>query len=514
MIDAKLMTVLLLALPISAALAAWLAARYRRSMLRLMRELPTPVVDAVTAPPVDGQAAPHAAHPFDAHANRRRQVRLAAVLVLISLTIGLSASAFHLLVVDPASGFGWRRWGVLGCVYSWPMCVLVALLWRWSFWRAALAVLAYLALMVLVVMWASNAVQSLVGVIVWLAGTVAVPVFALLCLGVSGRIRATAPLLFAPVALLLAASILGLELAALWVESPPAALLAVVQAIGAVPTLLLFVVAPWLVAAVPAVLLLRALAHRYRAKSFSELGFLVGSYWLVVLITLALPATHSIGLAAFGLLTAILWVPLGFLLARPWLRPPAAVPTLLVLRVFHRDAEVQSLFDRVTERWRASGNTVLIAGTDLVSHTLDADDLFTYLSGRLAERFIATPQDVANRLDAFDLAADHDGRFRINECYCTDASWQAALRALVAHADHVLMDLRNFAAHNAGCRFELNELAAATHLRRIVILHDARTDRATAEADLGSATPRVSWIDMGGGRPPGDAILRALADAR
>jgi hypothetical protein len=511
-IDAKLMSVLLLALPISAALAAWLASRYRRSMVRLMRDLPAPAQDAAPAAPVDGNPAAHGAHDFDLAANGQRQWRLAAVLALISIAIGLSASVFHLLVADPAAGFGWRRWLVLGMVNSWPMCVLVALLWRWSFGRTALAVLAYLALMVLVVMWASNDAQSVLGVIVWLGGTVLVPVFALLCLGVSGRIRAIAPLLFAPVALLLFASILGLELAAVWVDAPPTALLVVVHAIGAGPTLALFVVAPWLLAVVPAILLLRALARRYRAKTFSELAFLVGSYWLVVLTTLVLPATHSVGLTAFGLLAAILWVQIIFAAARSWLRPAAQVPTLLVLRVFQRDAEVQALFNRVTERWRTSGNTILIAGTDLISHTLDADDLFTYLSGRLAERFIATPQDVPARLDAFDLAPDHDGRFRINECYCTDASWQAALRALVARADHVLMDLRNFAAHNAGCRFELGVLAVATHLRRIVILHDQRTDRTTAQADLGATAQHITWIDMSDGRPPGAAILSALAD--
>jgi hypothetical protein len=266
-IDAKLMTVLLLALPISAALAAWLAARYRRSMVRLMRDLPAPERNSVPGAE-GGQQEPPRPHAFNLSANRRRQWRLAVVLVLISLAIGLSASAFHLWVVDSEAGFGWRRWLVLGLVNSWPLCVLVALLWRGSFWRTALSVLAYLALMVVVVMWASNEAQSVVGVAVWLASTVAVPMFALGCLGVSGRIRAIAPLLFAPVALLMTASILGLELAALWVDAPPPALLTVVHAIGAVPTLILFVVAPWLIAAVPAVLLLRALARRYRAQTF------------------------------------------------------------------------------------------------------------------------------------------------------------------------------------------------------------------------------------------------------
>ena len=65
---------------------------------------------------------------------------------------------------------------------------------------------------------------------------------------------------------------------------------------------------------------------------------------------------------------------------------PGRPPTLLVLRVFQRDAQVQALFDDVVERWRLTGNTVLIAGTDLVERTLDAGDLFTFVDGRLGER--------------------------------------------------------------------------------------------------------------------------------
>ena len=113
-----------------------------------------------------------------------------------------------------------------------------------------------------------------------------------------------------------------------------------------------------------------------------------------------------------------------------------------MLRVFRRDAEVASLFDAVIERWRQSGNTVMIAGTDLVTHTVDPDDIFTFLSRRLGERFIASPADVAARIAGFDLVADPDGRYRVNECYCTDATWQAALDALVGQSHVVLMDLR------------------------------------------------------------------------
>ncbi len=129
------------------------------------------------------------------------------------------------------------------------------------------------------------------------------------------------------------------------------------------------------------------------------------------------------------------------------------------------------------ERWRLSGNTVLIAGTDLVERTLDADDIFTCIDGRLAERFIHSPADVATRLAAFDLAPDADGRYCINNCYCHDTTWQQVLAALVQRSDVVLMDLRSFQAHNQGCRHELGVLARAAHLQRVVVLTDGETDR-------------------------------------
>ena len=64
--------------------------------------------------------------------------------------------------------------------------------------------------------------------------------------------------------------------------------------------------------------------------------------------------------------------------------------------------------------------------------------------------------------------------------YCHDTTWQDALQALVSHSDVVLMDLRGFQAHNAGCRYELSTLAQASRELRIVVLTDSSTDRAAA----------------------------------
>ena len=100
----------------------------------------------------------------------------------------------------------------------------------------------------------------------------------------------------------------------------------------------------------------------------------------------------------------------GFRVARGWLTPRRAAD-LLVLRVFRRDAEVASLFDAVIERWRQSGNMVMIAGTDLVTHTVDPDDIFTFLSRRPASAS-SRRQPMWLRIAGFDLVAIPDGRYR------------------------------------------------------------------------------------------------------
>jgi hypothetical protein len=173
---------------------------------------------------------------------------------------------------------------------------------------------------------------------------------------------------------------------------------------------------------------------------------------------------------------------------------------------------VQALFDAVIERWRATGNTVLIAGTDLVERTVDAGDVFDFLDGRLAERFVRRPADVAPRIAALELEADAEGRHRINEVYCHDSTWQQALDALVAVSDVVLMDLRSFRSHNRGCRHELGVLARAPRLDRVVVLVDG--DTALPEArDAAAAAPaqRFVWIDgarIGGAKRR--EVLRSL----
>lgn len=488
--------ILIFAVLLAAGVAWLLAALYQRRMLALMRGASAPVSaalpgEAVVPPPA--RAVSWGAG-VDFAANRRATIRLMLALGGGALLIALTQSGLALLFVYQDTHPSLNRLLVLGAIYAWPMVLAWGLARRWSWLRIVGGVALYLLAMLILVMARSTEAQTLSSVSGWLASQVVVPLTMTLLIGASGRIRAVAPYLLPPAMLLAGSSILTLQIMAGNVQNPAPWVIAVVGVIGAYPTLLLFALGPWLLLAWPVFSLGRWLAGAYRAKHFSDLSYLLAIYWFLILFASALPAMESAGWPAFVELLAWLWLPAVLHWQRGALTPPPGPPTLLVLRVFQRDTQVERLFDQVIERWRLTGNTVLIAGTDVVSRTLDPDDLFVYLNGMLAERFIASPAQVAERIAAFDWLPDPDGRYRINECYCFDSTWQAALCALVAQADVVLMDLRGFRPENQGCRYELGVLAGAAHLRRVVVLHDRDTARAVAESEIVAASGHFQWL--------------------
>lgn len=477
------------------ALASWVVSGlYRRRMLALMGSAPPP--DASHAVDADAPLA-RARAPVqpDRRASQQAQWRQLAVLTGLSLLIGITQSVLALLFIYGDDLLSPGRALTLGLVYAWPMALTWGLMRRWSWWRTLLAIAVYLLVMLALVSWRSISPRPLAESLTWLGGLVLIPVAVTLLIGASGRIRAVAPYLLPMFLLLAGSSVIALQLMVMGVNDPPRWLVVLVGSVGAWPAIVLLALAPWLLLAWPAWAMARALAGAYRDKRFSDLWYLLGAYWLVVLVATALPALQGAGLIALTQLLPWLWIPLVGWALRGWLAPRTPPATLLVLRVFQQDATVQALFDRVVERWRLTGNTVLIAGTDLLSRTLDPDDLFTFLDGRLATRFIGNEAEVAERLRSFDLAPDPDGRYRVNECYCFDSTWKAALAALLRQTDVVLMDLRGFHAGKLGCRHELRVLSEAAHLQRVVLLHDGSTEQAVAESDVaGAPAGRFVWV--------------------
>lgn len=477
--------------------ASWVVAGlYRRRMVTLMRGGPPPVLaDQMASEPAATEESRSSAS-IDLATNQRASFRFLLFLSILCLLIGLTQSWLALRFVYTNREFSLNRILVLGAVYAWPMVLAWGLARRWSWLRVLGGLAIYLVLMAVLVMLRSNQQQTLAGVSGWLAGQVAIPLLVTLFISASGRIRAVAPYLLPPFLLLSTSSVIALNILESTVQAPPDWIITLVTNLGATFTIVLLALSPWVLMAWPVYALSQRMAEAYRAKRFSDLAYLFGVYWFVVLFTSAFPAFQDSGWAALIQMLSWLWIPLGWYGLKDWLAPRSKPPTLLVLRVFQRDAQVEQLFDRVIERWRHTGNTVLIAGTDLLSRTLDPDELFAYFNGRLAERFVASPGEVPKRLAELDLAPDPDGRYRVNECYCFDTTWRVVLDALVRKADVVLMDLRGFKEKNAGCLHELGVLSRAPHLQRVVLLHDQDTERSVAEtAVAGAPAERFQWLD-------------------
>lgn len=482
----------------ASCIGAWVIAyRYRKAMQRLMRA-PAAGASAVTVSPV--LVSPPPSRPVTLADNRRAGMRLTLVLIGVSCLIALSSAALWMSVAMPEDPFSPKRVATVALLHLWPVIPAIGLMWRWSRWRLLGALLLWCVFCFFIFLWRSiepRPLQLLYGMAVEIGPTLVL--VALILMG--SATRAVAPWLLLPFTGLVWASHVGLDVLAVMIERHSPILLGLISWLpdGWLSVFFVglgFALLPWLLAWWPLKRFARALGRAYARKRLSELMVVFTTVWAFSLVERALTSASSAGLWSLALFLPLLWIPLVMLPYAKLHRQPGRPPTLLVLRVFQRDQQVQALFDHVIERWRLSGNTVMIAGTDLAIRTLDADDIFTFLDGRLRERFIRTRAEVGPRLAAFDLLPDADGRYRVNECYCHDTTWQDALNALVSQSDVVLMDLRGFQAHNAGCLFELATLAQAGRNLRVIVLTDGQTDRAAATAAVGQVTSgRFVWID-------------------
>ncbi|NTV71300.1 MAG: hypothetical protein HGA71_14295 [Azonexaceae bacterium] len=512
MASGKIFTLLIIA-TLLALVGAWIVARsYRRSMQRLMK---APVAASSGAGTEAAKPPPPARSTVFSTLDDNNEAyrRLLYSFIGLTLVIALTRTIMTQIIADGPITL--KTVATLGAAYAWPVLPVFAVIGRWSRPRFVGAMLGWLLLAIALLSWRTNENISFAQVVGWMLFDTGLPLIVVTALCLGGATRAVGPWLAPLFIVLSGASQLGLDgLAALIeVESPFVAWLA--SWMGATTAFTLFAVLPWLVAWWPARALGRWLAGAYRERRISELFYLFTAVWTIALVGPALGAMGDLGWGAVVCFAPLLWIPLGALLMQRFAAPASAgnPPTLLILRVFQQDANAQAIFDRVIERWRLSGNTVLIAGTDLADRTIDADDVFTFLDGRLAERFIAQESDIESRLQQFEYQPDVEGRYRVNECYCHDNTWQQALDRLVGISDVVLMDLRNFKAKNAGCIHELGVLSKAQNLARVVILTNSQTELAAAQAAVVNAPAgRFIWIDQGDSLKPGD-VLGALFPA-
>jgi hypothetical protein len=226
--------------------------------------------------------------------------------------------------------------------------------------------------------------------------------------------------------------------------------------------------------------LLQSLGVGFEHKRFSDVQLVIDCWWLVIaaegIATSLSPIYGLRGIA--GGAVAFLAYRSGVAAVLRGRRDAGGSPgrRLLLLRVFGYRSRTESLFDRVAQQWRFHGPVLLIAGADLARRTVDPADMLAFIRGRLAEQYVATRDEVSDRLARLDLQRDPDGRFRVSELYCRSDTWQPTLQALLDASDAVMMDLRSFSERNAGCIFELEQLIMRVPTDKVVLIADQTTD--------------------------------------
>jgi hypothetical protein len=333
----------------------------------------------------------------------------------------------------------------------------------------------------------------------------------------SRRVRAVGPLIL----VFILTGLIGSDVVLNAAGSSNAVLLRIVRITSAIgfggdETFYLLIALGFVLFGVVGWMALRWIRARYVAKQISDQSLTIDAVWLLftIIFSMDLSFGHPLwtlaGVAAFA--TYKLCVRIGF----AWLgrREPVPEngPALLVLRSFSIGHDSEHLFDVVGRHWRRVGSVQMIAGVDLVSRTVEPHEFLDFVSGKLTRRFIDGEEVLNRRLSERDRAPDRDLRFRINEFFCYDDTWKLAFARLVHDSDAVLMDLRGFSHQNAGCVFELHQLARMIALDRVVFVVDGRTDTALLAQTLGPGNVGVFRLGaLTGGHIV--QLLRAIATA-
>ena len=496
-----LLVTLLVALPLSLALSALIAWRYRAAVLRLMRLAPSPSDSdspMATMSEPDAMAALPEALPVRLPAPlQQRERRLELALSLASVLIGTTGAWLYLLVLQQEIGaITPLRLLLVGLVWCTPGLVLQAVILRWSLQRLLPVLLGWSTALVLLLALNSGGFRADdLGLVVFLLPPVLVAAVLVPLFGVPA-LRAIAPYLFPVVAPLCLAVITAFNALATLVELRSTSIRFLGSLTGAVGLILLVALLALLGASLPAHRLARWLGRLYHRQAFSDLSYLFGTSWLLVLTLQLLPAFNASGggLAPLLPLLAWLWIPLLFCWLPRLLPPPppgSRPPFLLVLRVFRRGGAMAWLFDHLVQRWRLCGPVLLITAADLASRTIEPHELVAFVEGRLQDRYIGSAEQLHSQLAQIQDQPDHDGRWRVHEFCCYANSWKPTLDALLSRSDAVLMDLRGFSSRNTGCSYELQRIGQSRHLGSAVLLVDRHTDRVAVDEALGDQPAAV-----------------------
>lgn len=332
----------------------------------------------------------------------------------------------------------------------------------------------------------------------------------------SRRVRAVGPLVLVFMVIALGGSYISLYIAA----SDDRLLRAIVGftgqvGLGGVGTYWALRLLGFLVFGALAWLALGWIRRQYQAKHISDESVTIDAIWALFTITYSVNLVFGHPLWALAGIVAFAAYKLCVHLALRWSaqgREEQKSPVLLVLRSFSIGKDGERLFDVVDRFWRRVGSIQMIAGVDLARRTVEPHEFLDFMSGKLARRFIGGSADLEQRMQERDTRPDRDLRFRVNDFFCYDDTWKMVLTRLTRDSDAVLMDLRGFSKSNAGCVFELGELARLVPLEQVVFVVDRRTDEQLLAETLGGRRAGVFRLHSMNARHIHD-LMRALAAA-
>jgi hypothetical protein len=221
----------------------------------------------------------------------------------------------------------------------------------------------------------------------------------------------------------------------------------------------------------------------YRAKRISDESIALDAMFALFTFSHAMTLAFESPSALLGGAVSFVVYKIVSRIGLAWIgRPAEPHPRLLLLRAFSIGPAAERLFDAIGKHWRRLGSIELIAGTDLVSRTVEPHEFLDFLSGKLGRLFIDSPEAFNGRLRERDVLPDRDGRFRSNDFFCYDNTWRFVFGRLACDCDVVLMDLRGFSPANSGCVFEIHQLVRTVPLEHVVFLVDGHTDDALLRA--------------------------------
>lgn len=224
-----------------------------------------------------------------------------------------------------------------------------------------------------------------------------------------------------------------------------------------------------------------ATGRLHQAKYFSDQSMAIDAGFLGCVIPLVLHGYIEHGATAFASLATFAAFKGITVIARRR-NPSNEGVHLLLLRAFepHSPSRHTEFFRLLQAQWRYLGAVYIVGGPDLATETVDPPKLLRLLARRLKRSFVATEHGLERALLDLDVQPDPDGRYRINEIYCTGPVWQHAVQRFIARADVILLDLSSYRGQ-PGLSWEIQQVLASDDFDRTVFLVVESTRHALRE---------------------------------